>query len=93
MGASACPYENELDGDSVMSNFDRTIDEKIAARLKVEEAFSRYPGWNFNGRVWWDRAGEKWKCEPWTYGIPNEVVEADDLDGIMTQVSEEYGFE
>ena len=63
--ASVCPYTEEM--DSVMSNFDHEIDTSVAAALKEKEAFARYAGWNFNGRVWWDRNAEEWVCEVWTY--------------------------
>lgn len=92
MNASDCPYTRELD-DAVMTNFDHSIDRAVEARLRVEEAYGRYPGWNFVGRVWWERAAEKWKCEVWTYGLPRKVIDADDLDVLMHAVSDAYGSE
>jgi len=89
---TACPFETEID-DSVISNFDHEIVQSIAERLKVEEAFSRYPGWNFNGRVWWDRTTGTWKCEVWCYGVPREVVDAPDLQTIHREVCDRYGYE
>jgi hypothetical protein len=88
---SACPYAHELRGDRVMSNYDRLIDLVVAERLKVEEAFSRYAGWNFNGRVWWDRERSAWICEVWVLGEPNGVVEGTTLTEIMDLVCERWG--
>lgn len=88
---SVCPYRKEI--DEVMSNFDHTIDHDVEARLKEREVFARYPGWNFNGRVWWCREAGKWKCEVWVYGSPRKVVEADSLEDIMQEVCGDYGNE
>ncbi len=89
---SVCPYESEIE-DSVMSNFDREIDQAVAERLRTEERFSRYAGWNFNGRVWWDRELSVWKCEVWTYGSPKDVVLSDTLEDVMTTVSNRWGYD
>jgi len=91
MNASVCPYEDEI--ETVMSNFDHEIDRSIERRLRESEAFSRYAGWNFNGRVWWDRAAGEWRCEVWTYGVPHEVIGAEALEEIMQKVCADYGWE
>ena len=87
---SACPYKAELD-DDVMSNFDHRIDAELAECLKTAEAFARYAGWDFNGRVWWARDVERWRCEVWCYCTPVAVVEASSLEDIMSEVCERWG--
>jgi len=87
------PYRaKELD-DSVMSNFDHTIDENIARELQKTEAFARYPGWDFNGQVWWDRKGKQWCCGVRVYKEHIDTVYAPDLEELMTAVSDKYGWE
>jgi hypothetical protein len=86
---SVCPFIVEL--PHVMSNFDREIVAEIATRLQKEEAFARYAGWDFNGRVWWDRETRAWCCEVWTYGVPREVVMAAGLQEIMDRVCGKWG--
>jgi hypothetical protein len=87
---SACPYDEELDGD-VISNFDHEIDDDIAAELQKKEAFSRYPGWNFNARVWWSRNPEIWRAEVWVLGSSEAVVEGDSLQEIHDQICARWG--
>tara|TARA_R100000963_G_C4556830_1_gene47366 strand:+ start:70 stop:405 length:336 start_codon:yes stop_codon:yes gene_type:complete len=52
----------EID-DTVMTNFDGTIDRKVEAQLRERpyEVFSEYAGLAFCGYVWFD--GAKFKCE------------------------------
>lgn len=77
--------------DSVMSNFDREVDEGVAAFLKANpRTHAGYPGWNFNGRVWFEGC---WKCEVWQYRSPIEVIEAESPQELMTAVSEKYGYD
>ncbi len=91
---SECPYTENI--GEVMSNFDRVIESEIAERLKVEEVWAGYAGWNFHGRVWWARDHEhplwgRWRCEVWCYGHPVTVVEGDELRDIMEEVSDRWG--
>ena len=86
-----CPTK-ELDGDSVASNCFYEHDAEQAARLKeAPDHFSRYAGWNFNGRIWW--AETEWACEVWRYGAPVVTVTGETIPGIMKEVSEMFGFE
>lgn len=87
----ACPYTREA--DTVMSNFDHAIDHTVAAYLKAEECFAPYTGANFFGRVWWDRDASRWKCEVLRHHEPVEVVEAETLEAIMSDVCAKYGSE
>lgn len=77
--------------EPVMSNYDRLIDEDIAALLKNEPLFSRYPGWNFNGKVWWE--DNRWHCAVWQYGSHVNTISEDTLEEIMHSVCEMYGYE
>lgn len=88
---AVCPYNNEL--NDVMSNFDHQIEENIAEKLKTTAAFARYPGWDFNGRVWWARDVGRWRCEVWCYCAPVAVVEASELSEIMAEVCERWGYD
>lgn len=85
LGLAYCP-------DSVMSNFDHTIDVAVAARLQEEPAFAQYSGWNFCGYVWWDKGAQTFNCEVWHYNAPVEVVSGS-LEEIMDDVSDKYGWD
>lgn len=79
----------EYDGEEIMSNFYGAIVSETAEAIKGKELFSRYAGWNFNGKVWWQNG--KWCCEVWTYGSWNETFVVDTLSEIMSDVSSDYG--
>lgn len=74
--------------DGVMSNFDHSIDAEVAEHIKGKLLFSRYAGWNFNGKVWWDGS---WKCDVWVHGSCVESIKADTLTEIMQEVCSKYG--
>ena len=93
MAKSVVPKEwTEL--DEVMSNFDHQIEIEIADRLQKEAGtWARYPGWNFNGRVWWNREEAVWQCEVWQYHVPLEIISASSPKDLMNEVSDKYGWE
>ena len=82
---------SEYNGEGLMSNFDRVIDKETEQAIKGNELFSRYAGWDFNGKVWWQ--DNKWLCEVWCYGSWRETFVCDTLEVIMTEVSDNYGYE
>ena len=87
--ASRIPESFTEFSESVMSNFDHAIDEKVAEAIKDKPLYAQYAGWNFCGYVWWQNG--KWCCEVWTYGSWFETFVADTLSEIMSDVSSEYG--
>lgn len=83
------PFEDF--GEELMSNFDHSIDRKVEEAIKGKPYYAQYSGWNFCGYVWWEN--EKWHCEVWTYGSMDDVISANTLDDIMTEVSDKYGYD
>jgi len=79
--------------DDIMSNFDGMINQPVVEAIKGKELFSRYSGWNFNGRVWWDGENQKWCCEIWVYGARQKTLMSNDLEEIMTDVCDQYGYD
>lgn len=79
----------EYNGEEIMSNFDGVIISETADAIKGKELFSRYAGWNFNGKVWWQN--NLWNCEVWCYGSFQKTFNAETLDEIMSNVCSEYG--
>ena len=75
--------------ESVMSNFDHSIQEHVATAIKDQPLYSAYVGWNFCGKVWWQ--DDQWHCEIWTYGSYRQTISGDTLQEIMDEVSSEYG--
>jgi hypothetical protein len=74
--------------NGLMSNFDHEIDRDIEAYIKGKPLFSRYAGWNFNGKCWWD--GD-WNCAVWCYGSHVDTITKPTLEEIMEAVCSEYG--
>ena len=79
----------EYIGEAIMSNFDRLIIEETAEAIYQKKLFSDYPGWDFNGKVWWQDG--KWHCEVWCYGNWNETFSRDTLKELMEDISDKYG--
>jgi len=75
-----------------MSNMDFTVDAGCEEALRTQRVFTRYAGWNFNGRVWLDAEGS-FSCQVWVYGSPVATVRAETLDALMHEVSGEWGYE
>lgn len=90
-GISIVPYDMEI--ECCMSNFDHTIESWAEDRLCQEEVYAQYSGWEFCGYVWYDRDSELFKCEVWRYNVPVQIYEADNLLGIMSDVSSDWGYE
>jgi len=85
------PEHFEDFGETVMSNFDHCIDEKVATEIKGKDLSAQYSGWNFCGYCWWDKQSSKWCCEVLTYGSWQTTIVADELKDIMNYVSERWG--
>lgn len=81
----------EIGGNAGMSNFDFAVNGGIEEQLRSEPTWTRYAGWNFNGRVWF-ADGVFW-CQVWVYGTPRATFSADTLHDLMHLVSDQYGYE
>lgn len=80
-------------GSPVMTNFDHSIDEEVATRLRENpDAQAEYTGWNFIGYVSWVPEVGHYTCEVWQYHSPRETFEGS-LQEIMAAVCETYGSE
>jgi len=77
------------DGEDIMSNFDHCIIEKTANAIKGEKLYSKYPGWNFCGDVWYQ--DNQWNCDVWCYGICNDSVVADTLEELKEKICKRNG--
>lgn len=75
-----------------ISNCDFTVDDGCEDALRNERVFTRYAGWNFNGKVWLDAEGA-FSCQVWCYRSPVATVRADSLHDLMHAVSAEWGYE
>lgn len=77
--------------ETIMSNCDNIINDNVANAIKGKNLCSQYAGWNFCGYVWYQNS--QWYCEVWVYKSWVETFNADTLEEIMTDVSDEYGYE
>lgn len=76
-------------GEFVMTNFDHTIDRDCEWRLRAERVIMHYAGWHFCGDVWF--ADNRYHCLVFQRHIPQEIISADTLDEIMSEVCDKYG--
>lgn len=79
-------------GEAGLSNFDFQVHDGIEERLRTEHVWTRYAGWNFNGRVWFNAEGS-FSCQVWVYGSPVATVQAETLHDLMHEVSDEWGYD
>lgn len=77
--------------DTVMTNFDHSIDEDTARKLCSSHCFSRHAALNFNGKVWF--ADGKFHEEVWVYRVPRKTFSADTLRDLMKLVNDEFGWD
>ena len=76
---------------TVMSNADHSINYDVKKLLDKGKCIATYPGWDFYSYVWKHSKG--YSCEVWTYKEYNKTIHNLTLDGIMNDVSEEFGHE
>jgi hypothetical protein len=76
-----------------MSNCYHTIDEGLEEALKAGDVWAKYHGWNFNCNVHWDASREQFHAEVWHFRQHVDDIYADSLDGIMQNVSNEWGWD
>ncbi len=76
-----------------MSNFDHSIDEDLEEKLKANNLYADYTGWNFHGTIYWDKQKKKFVCEVRQYHSWIDTIKADTLQGIMDEVCAKYGDE
>jgi hypothetical protein len=84
------PHFKMLD-DEVMSNFDHSIDQKVAEYIKDKEIWAGYSGMHFYGKVWW--AENQWHCEVRQYKQHVNTISCETLRAIMSECCSEYGSE
>jgi hypothetical protein len=78
-------------GDSLMSNFDHEVDEKIAAELRAVQAVANYPGWDFHATCWWDGARGMYMAAVRRYRSLRATFAAPTPRELMEEISAEFG--
>lgn len=79
--------------DRGISNFDHSIDDGLEDELRSQEVVATYAGWEFNGKVWFDRDAQEFVCEVWRYHEPVDVVRTQSLAEMISAVSDKWGWE
>jgi len=85
------PEGYRFEDDTVMSNFDHSIDRGLEERILREKVVLQYAGRNFSGDVWYDPEQRVFRCVVNVHGVPREIVSRQSLDEILWYVSDEYG--
>lgn len=49
--------------ETLMTNFDHSINEELGERLKEGKTYAQYSGYNFCGYVWWAPTVQTFNCE------------------------------
>lgn len=87
--------ENGMDGmygAVLMSNFDHTVDEKVAERLKADPtAAAEYTAWNFHAACWYKDS--QFHAAVSVYGDHQVTLSADTPEELMEACSERFGGE
>jgi len=86
------PQNYELIGN-IMTNFDHSIKKGADERLKKEDVYGEYTGWNFFGNVWWNKVTKKFMCMVKQYSVHVDTIASESLEGVMDLVSDQYGHE
>jgi len=86
-----CDKENREYIGEVMTNFDHSIDNDIAEQLKDTNFYAGYSAWDFHGSVWFENG--EYHCQIKRYGNHIDTISNEDLQGIMNEASEKYGYE
>ena len=63
---------------------------EISDRLKSEDVLYSHNGYNWAGRVWYDKEESLFKEEVWQYKVPVEVVCAATLNKLIEKVNRKY---
>lgn len=77
--------------DTVMTNYDHSIDGDVAEQIKKSGASAQYAAWNFCGHVWWNKDRNLWSCEIWQNGTHVNTLHADSLLELMDEACKLYG--
>ena len=77
--------------NEVMTNFDHSIDYKVAELLKDGKHYAQYSAWNFCGWVYFNIQKQLFIYEVWRYHLCEEIFEYSTLELIMENVCRGYG--
>jgi len=77
--------------ENVCSNSEHAINQTIVERLKNEDSWSTYPGWDFCSYVWHE--GNQYHAEIWCYKSHVETLSADTFEELKEEICCEYGSE
>lgn len=85
------PEGYEYTGETLMSNFDCRVDDKVKERLMNNKEIGDYAGWNFHATVWYDPAQKLWFGKVMQYRCHVDTITAATPEELMTEISNEYG--
>jgi hypothetical protein len=78
-------------GDSIISNFDNSINQEIENAIKGKPLFSRYDALHFNAKIWWNDDLGYWCGEVWAYRKFVKSYLAETLGKLANEINSEYG--
>ena len=74
-----------------MSNFDHVIDDGFEEALVGHETFGRHSAWNFNGITY--HLDGNFHTDVWVYGSHSRTITADNLQDLMTDTNDVFGYQ
>ena len=83
------PDDFKIYPDTLISNFNHTIDKEVEQIIKGQKLYAKYTAWDFQGYIWFYKG--KWNCEVWKYNSHIDTVTAGNLEDIMEETSKKYG--
>ena len=83
--------KTRIDVGDLYSNFDDILDEQVKIKLKEEGTIATHAAWDFCGYIWFSE--ESWFELVMQYKRPVALYKSDDLEELLLNTKENYGWE
>ena len=83
------PESYKFHNETIMTNFDDSIDYSVANEIKDNQMWAYYTAWDFIGHVWHQDA--LWHCAVYRYGVHQKTFSEVELRDLMSIVQNEFG--
>lgn len=84
------PEHLEQTEESLMTNFDHSVNPTVLRQVLEGTHWADYPGWNFYGLVWY--ADGQLHCMVKRFFEHVDTISARDPEALMCLVSQKYGW-
>jgi len=78
-------------GESVYSNFDHEIDNKVVFELQAGDCFAFHAAWDYCGSVWFVPESRKWVEQVERYTVTIDFITGDTVEEVIQKTIDEHG--